>query len=162
MNHGTFPTLHESFLIRPNRSLTSRQSAMLVAGVGGFSLVIAGGLSLIFGAWPILPFAGLEIGLLVFAVWFVDRGASRREIIELGDDEVVVSSIKAGRVESVRFQRYWCQVELVSSTKRNHPNRLLIGSHGNRIQVGSCLTDEERSDLADQLGKNLHLRRVGR
>ena len=160
MNHGKSSESGGKYLIRPNQSINGREAALLVAGIAGFSLLVALGLALYFGAWPILPFAGLEIGLLVYAVWHVQRKAKSYELLELDDDEVRISVYSPGGGDCVTFQRYWCRVELVEFSQRNFPNQLLIGSHGKRIRIGECLTNDERLELAEQLGTCLRLMRV--
>ena len=156
----TDPDSRHRYLIRPNRSIDSREATLLVASVAVFSMVIAGGLSILFGAWPILPFAGLEVLMLAYVVWRVQRNAGAYEVLELDEKDVLIERHGFSTRDTVSFQRYWCRVELVESRRRNHPSRLYVGSHGKRVRIGECLTDEERESLAERLGACLRLERV--
>ena len=49
------------------------------------------------------------------------------------------------------FARHWAKVRLRSPRTRLYPTRLTIESSGRAFEVGSFLTDEERSVLATRL-----------
>jgi uncharacterized membrane protein len=143
------------YLIRPNRSMDRRQAALTVAAVGMVSLVIAGSLSLVYGAWPILPFAGLEVGLLALVIFKVQASSERQELLVLSDHHLDLTARNGREVRSHRFQRDWVRVVLRNARSRNHPNRLKIGSHGKFVEIGSFLTDDERETLAENLAGRL-------
>jgi uncharacterized membrane protein len=62
-----------------------------------------------------------------------------------------VESRERARVAEVVFPRHWAQVKLRRPASRLHPSRLTIESHGRQCELGSFLTEEERSGLARQL-----------
>ena len=62
--------------LAPNCSLTPRSARRFVGGLALVTFMTAGFFALQ-GFWPILPFAGLEIGLLWWAVRASMRGGRR-------------------------------------------------------------------------------------
>jgi len=114
------------------------------------SFAIAGVMAVL-GYWPILPFAGLEMAVLGWAVVVSLRRRSRHQTITVSDDAVRVESCSGSRCEQVVFSRHWAQVKLRRPASRLHPSRLVIESHGRQCEVGDFLTEEERRGLAQRL-----------
>ncbi len=137
-------------LIQPNRSMNPRGMVWCVAGLAALSVAIATGF-LIAGAWWVLPFTGLELTLVAGVFWIVYRRGFDYELLVI-DEETVQVTRKRGAVESrSQFLRYWTRVELRRGAHRWHPSRLLIGSHGKRVEIGGCMTESERRALSDRL-----------
>lgn len=137
--------------IAPHCSLTSRQAAAFLALVAAPALLIAVAFSLR-GFWPVLPFAGLELGVLAFALHVTFRRRNQRQTVLVTDDEVVIlSSGIRGCRSKVVFRRHWAQVKLRAANVRSHPSRLTIESMGRACELGPFLTEEDRRDLARRL-----------
>lgn len=143
------------YLIRPNRSMDGRQAALVVLLVAAVSFVLAGGLALRYGAWPILPFAGLEVGMMAYVVWRVQTLSDNEEVLVLGDSWLDLTCRRRGHLESHRFSRYFVRVNLHRPRARNFRSRLEIGSHGKFVEIGAFLTDDERLSLAENLTARL-------
>jgi uncharacterized membrane protein len=103
------------------------------------------------GFWPVLPFAGLEMAFLGWALRVSMARRHHRQTITVTDSDVSVEV--RDRQHSVRhvFPRHWAQVKLRRPASRLHPSRLTIESHGRQCELGSFLTEAERRGLADQL-----------
>ena len=71
------------YTARRNNSLSSSGRRLVFGFILVVSLGIAAGFSLIFGAWPIMPFAGLEMAVLYFAFRYIDRHAADYERITI-------------------------------------------------------------------------------
>ena len=136
--------------ISPNCSLTVRGATIFFASLCCVSFGIAE-LATLRGFWPVLPFAGLEMALLGWALHASLGRRHHRQTITVDEADVRVESWhRAGRVEVV-FPRHWAQVKLRRPSSRMHPSRLTIESHGRHCEVGSFLTEEERRGLALRL-----------
>ena len=136
--------------ISPNCSLTPH-SALVFFGivcVGSFGIA---GILTFMGYWPILPFAGLEMAVLAWALRASLERRHHHEIITICDSEVRITSRNRAEESEVVFPRHWAQVKLRHPVSRLHPSRLTIESHGRRFEVGSFLTEEERRGLAQRL-----------
>ena len=144
------------FQIAPNCSLRPRSAALFFASICVVSLSIAGTLALL-GMWPILPFAGLEMALLGWALHVSLRRRHYSQTILLTENIVRIETRDGERCEQIEFTRHWARVKLRRADTRLHPSRLLIESHGRSYEVGGFLNEEERRALAGKL-----VRSVGR
>jgi uncharacterized membrane protein len=109
------------------------------------------------GLWPILPFAGLEMLLLGWALAMTLRRWHHSQIITVTDERVALETRNGAQREQFVFPRHWARVTLRRADTPLHPSRLMIESHGRSYEVGGFLTEEERRALAGRL-----LRSVGR
>lgn len=146
------------FVLTPNRSLSWQGNLIFVTSITVIAMVIAIGFAVL-GLWLVLPFAGMEVGLLFIGLYITALKGQCREELMIEEDRVVLSRAKAiscSRLEvAADFQRAWVRVELKRSGHDWYPNKLLLGSHGKRIEVGRFLSDEERANLALELAKIL-------
>lgn len=138
-----------SIHVVPNCSLTPRQARTFFGIVCAGSFAIAG-LFAANGLWPVLPFAGLEMAVLAYALNASLKRGRCTQTITLTETEVrVVTRGPKGEREAA-FPRHWARTRLVRSHGW-HPSRLLIESHGRACEVGSVLTEEERHGLHRRL-----------
>jgi uncharacterized membrane protein len=135
--------------LKPNCSLTRRGAAAFVGSVA-FAVSIVAVFFASRGLWPVLPFAGLEVGLLAWAVHASRKDGARREFIVVSDASVVVEHHGPRSYREV-FPRYWTTVKLRDPQQSAHPSRLTIESRGRACEVGRFLTEEERRSLAERL-----------
>jgi len=137
-------------VICPNCSLSVRGAALFFGGLCLFCLTLAGLLALK-GMWLVLPFSGLEMLLVGWALHASLARRFRAEIITLTDSDISIESRDRARCQRTVFQRHWAQVKLRRPVSRLHPTRLTIESHGRQCELGGFLTDEERFGLALRL-----------
>lgn len=138
------------FELIPRCSLTPRGARVFVLTVAAGTFAVASFFALQ-GFWPILPFAGLEIALLAWAVRASMRKGAEREIIIVSEDFVTVQRHCARGDDSSVFPRHWVKVKLHAPLAALHPSRLLLESHGRACEVGRFLTEDERRSLAARL-----------
>ena len=136
--------------ICPNCSLSVRGARLFFVAACIAPFGIAGFLALR-GFWPILPFAGLEMALLAWALAVCLERRFHSQTITVTDADVSIDTRARARREHVVFPRHWAQVKLRRPAARLHPSRLTIESHGRQCELGSFLTEEERRGLALRL-----------
>lgn len=136
--------------IRPNCALGVRGAQLVFLSACIAPLSIAALLALR-GFWPVLPFAGLELLVLGWALRDSLERRFCREKVTLTEDAVSIESHRRGQSAHVVFPRHWAQVKLRRPAARLHPSRLVIESHGRQCELGSFLTEEERRGLALRL-----------
>jgi uncharacterized membrane protein len=136
--------------ICPNCSLSLRSARWFFVAACLVPFGVAGFLALR-GFWPVLPFAGLEMALLGWALNVSLERRFHRQTITVTDADVSVDTLERSRCEHVVFPRHWAQVKLRRPAARLHPSRLTIESHGHQCELGSFLTEEERRGLALRL-----------
>ena len=142
-----------TWVARPNRSLSRAGCKALFVATAVGSGVIAFAFSY-FGAWPVIPFAGLELAALWWALRRSEMTAEDFERITLGAGQLTVETRRGALVEKHEFQPYWARLQYVKPPGQNI-HRLLIRSHGKEIEVGSLLTEEQKMALAEELKQNL-------
>lgn len=132
------------FRLRPNRSLSRR-------GVFGFLAILATTmlavalLSALQGNVYAPGFALLYLAVVCICFGGVQRRLRREETIALGSGEVTVTRRSARGVQLAgRFHPYWVRLEFDAA-------RLLLGSHGQRVEIGAFLAEDERAELARRL-----------
>ena len=134
---------------RRNNSLSSTGRLIAFALIFVASVGIAAAFA-IFGAWLILPFAGLEMLVLFFAFHYMERHAGDYELIEIDGDTVKVEWVSAGNRRGGVFNRHWAQV-----VAGGGGGRLALRSHGRELEIGRYMNDEQRQDLARALKRRL-------
>jgi uncharacterized membrane protein len=136
--------------ICPHCSLSVRTALLFFGSTCLVSFMIAGYMTLR-GFWPVLPFSGLEMGFLGWALKVSMARRHHRQTITVTDADVSVElSDRQHSVQHV-FPRHWAQVKLRRPASRLHPSRLTIESHGRQCELGSFLTEAERRGLALRL-----------
>lgn len=139
-----------SIEIRPNCCLTVRGARWFFASACVMPFGMGGFLALK-GFWPILPFAGLEMALLAWALKVSLERRFHSQTITVTESDVSVESRGRAAATRVVFPRHWAQVKLRRPAASLHPSRLTIESHGRQCELGSFLTEEERRGLAVRL-----------
>jgi uncharacterized membrane protein len=139
-----------SFVLRPDARPDGRQTIAIFALVA-LTCLLVGLVYALAGFWPIMAFAGLEVLLLGWALYYSAHRLGEREVIRIG--AALVEVYKGRRVPQRlwRFQRSWTEVRLVPPAHRWHPSRLVLRSRGQEVTVGGFLLEDERVYVARQL-----------
>jgi len=95
---------------RPNRSLAASGRALWICLLAMNALLISV-MSIAIGAWPIVPFAGLEVLLIVVAFWVVSRHDDDFEQLEFSADTFYWSSRNGRRVSEMQGNVAWLSME---------------------------------------------------
>lgn len=138
------------YTARRNNSLSSSGRRLVFGFIVTVSLGIAAAFALVFGAWPILPFAGIEMGVLYIAFRYMDRHAADYERITIRGDSVEIEVREGTVVRNHQLNRYWAHVVCEGDGAR-----LALRSHGHDVEVGRHLCDEERLEMARGLAREL-------
>lgn len=147
------PVLFEA-VSTPPRSFRPRGFALML----GLGLLWSLGGGLVFaamGAWPVLPFLGVEtLGVLVLVVLHHRWSGQAREVVSLtGRHLLVQRSNGLGGFERAVLDPYWARVEW------SERGGLLLVQRGRRVPVGRFLSEAEQQDLAVALREALSAHR---
>lgn len=145
-----FPDGSCELILQPNGSLSKDQArAFLWLTAGGcFTVALVFALQ---GLWPVLPFAGLEVGVLAWALRASMRHSRHRDVIRICHDTVRVERRDRHGLHHDQFARHWARVCVRAAASPRYPSRLLIESQGRHCELGRFLTEEERRDVARRL-----------
>jgi uncharacterized membrane protein len=133
----------------PHCSLSVRGARVFFGFVCFVTLGIATTATLL-GFWPVMPFAGLEMAVLGWALYTNMQRRFERESIDVSEHEVVIEDVHANP-QRVEFPRHWARVKIRRPKSPLHRGQLVIESHGRAREVGKFLTEEERRHLAAEL-----------
>jgi uncharacterized membrane protein len=142
------PFVHFS---RPNRSLGIVARRWVLGAMAATTLGV-GAAATAFGAWPVMPFAGLEVALLAFAFRVLQEHDADFERLEVGDHEVSVEVHDAHETTRFVAHRPWARVEMRESGTRC---TLRLAYAGRTVPLGRMLSDEGRRQLAENLRSRL-------
>ena len=138
------PYVHHSV---PNRSLGAAGRRMFLGAVAATTLGI-GALAAAIGAWPVMPFAGLEVALVFFAFHLVRLHDADFERLEIGEHEVRVESRDAQSLTRFVAHRPWARIIV---RERGARCTLGLAYAGRTVQLGRLMSDEGRRKLAEEL-----------
>lgn len=138
---------------RPRASLTPRLARQIFWSLAVLCLGVAAAFSAL-GYWLILPFAGLEIGLLAWAFERVRAHAADYESLVISGDTVRLEWRGEHGAGSREFNRHWARVELECRVP-GRACKVWLCSHGRGSEVGQFLGDEERIALARTLKRRM-------
>jgi uncharacterized membrane protein len=144
------PAIIRRLELSRGNALTPRTAIVFVCSVAFATLAVAGYFTMR-GYWPVLPFAGLEIALLIWAVRMSMRMGLQRETITITEESVTVEHRSPDGNWDLVFPRHWTRVKLHAPLAMLHPSRLLLESRGRAYEVGRFLTEDDRRGLAVRL-----------
>lgn len=145
------PFVHHS---TPNRSLGVEARRWVLAGVAAMTLGVAAGAAAL-GAWPVMPFAGLEVAALALAFRVLGRHDADYERLEVGEHEVRLEWNEAGHASRFVAHRPWARLDMGRSGDRC---TLRLAYAGRSVALGRMLSDEGRRRLAEDLRGRIPLR----
>jgi uncharacterized membrane protein len=141
------PPAEFDYTARPNCSLDRRGKLCLFIAAS----VVCGLIAVIFaafGAWMVVPFAGMELALLAGSLRFLDRRSGDYERVVLAGDTLRIESCEAGLPACHEFHRYWAQVQV---RPEGSAARVFVRSHGREVEFGRFLAPGQRLAFAQQL-----------
>jgi uncharacterized membrane protein len=146
-----------SLTTRRNCSLPPRVLAWLLVLTACFSFAIGLGFASV-GAWPVLPFVGLEVAALAVAFRVQARHAADYERIVVRDGVMRVEVQEDGRIRVHDFHPGWVQV---CTQRARNGVRVGVRSHGKELEIGRHLDAPARGLLAAELASRLRRYRSG-
>jgi len=138
---------------RRNDSLGSRGRWTLFAGLCAVSMGMAFTFAA-FGAWLVLPYSVMEMGLLCWAFRWIERHANDWERVTVRGDRIVIERTRGGNRTEREFNRFWARLD-VESDSRNRVARLVFRHRGESLPFGEELNAHERAAVARDLRRVL-------
>jgi uncharacterized membrane protein len=158
--HDALPPLPVGFdycvVARAHDSLPRHQRWALFGALAGVSLSIAVAFALA-GAWPVLPYSAVEIGMVGLAFWLVERRAEDWERLSVAGDRVLIERQLRGRRDRREFNRCWLRVEFDPGGFGRRA-RVTLHSAGNAVDFGGAMSVAEMHVMARELRRIAGLR----
>jgi len=131
-------------------------SPRALMGVLGVTMLFSSGIALgfaWFGAWMVLPFAGLEMLALALACYVNGRHAADFERIERSDNRLDVETHEAQRVRKRSFEASRARVLMREEGPQGL--RVVIAQGRDELEIGRHLDAAARRLVADMLRERL-------
>ena len=138
-----------SLLLKRNCSISPAGLAGVFVALALIVLAIGTGFA-IAGAWLVLPFAGLEVLLLVAAYLAYARRAADYERIELQSGRLTVEVAEAHKTSRYEMEARRARVVLENE-------RVLLRSAEEQLELGRHLDAHGRAEFAAELQKRLRI-----
>ena len=132
--------------LTPNRSISWRGNMLFLMLISTPILIIAFGF-LYIGAPIILPFAGLEILIVLCASYYVYQKTNKQEIITISPEKLIIEKGRLRPETTTEFVREWAYVFVEKATHPWYPLHIVISSKGERVPIGDFLTEEDKKIL---------------
>ncbi|MFK8029234.1 MAG: DUF2244 domain-containing protein [Gammaproteobacteria bacterium] len=136
--------------LAPNCALSEDQARLFMGSLIFGTLLVSGSIALA-GFWLVLPFAGLELLAVGYALSLSMKRGRYKEVLRVFNEQLVVEKGVQSVEERVEFPRYWTTVRLVPSRVTSYPSRLIVSCMGKSLEIGEFLTEPERVGLGKRL-----------
>jgi uncharacterized membrane protein len=127
----------------PNQSANWAQTRLFVLLICGTTMAV-GVLWAVAGAWAILPFSGIEAGLVAWLLYRVCRDTYQRQIITLEEDALRVQFGTHFPQRSWSFERNATRLAVTEPQHHLDGPRLQLYDSRNSIELGRFLNSEDR------------------
>ena len=145
-------------VLRPSPPMSRNALGWILSAVLLLNLLIAA-YFLSHGAWPVLPFLGLDVLGLAWAFRAALRAAERREHVHLTQENLRITRAAPGKPARIdELNPYWVRVE---QDEEGHAPPTLW-SHGKALLVGAFLGPAQRLEFAGILQNALSRARLAR
>jgi uncharacterized membrane protein len=143
-------------IAQPNCSASWRSNQLVLLAISVPSLTFAIGFALL-GAWPILPFAGLELLALGSALYYVNWKLQYRHVITLSDDSVCIDKGFYLPRQSWKFPRQGTGLAIIPEQHPWDGPELSLQRTGESVSVGEFLNRDDSLKLADLLRQEIRV-----
>jgi uncharacterized membrane protein len=144
---------HQLIVAQPNRSATWRQNQLFLLVLCAWLIPFNVGLALL-GAWVVLPFAGIELLALGTTLYYVNRRQSRRHVIRIAADELVLEKGIERPEQRWAFPMHASSVLVRDGRHHWDPIKLALCSVRERVPVGDFLNLPDSHKLLDCLRRH--------
>jgi len=146
------------FTIYQNQSLSKRGNQIFFLTILCVSFIIA----LAFagqGLWLIIPFAGVEMLALGFALYCCMNKLSRVETITVSDKEVSLDVRQQNREQSsCSFPKAWARATVLAPKTITQRRQLWLEGNRAKVEIGAFLDDREKVKLASAINQSIQSR----
>ena len=134
--------------LSPNSSLTGIYRIIFLASISFVCVGIAT-VFYFFGAYLILPFAGIEIAILLIAFYLSFKWSSRKELIYISQEVVKIE--KGIHKAEYLWEEFRTFTSFQIEKDANKSLRLSFRSKGDDVIVGDFLNEDDKNILINEI-----------
>jgi len=136
--------------LSPNCSATWQQTKWVIAIMVAVVMIIALAWTVV-GAWVVLPFAGLEVGLFALLMYKISLFTHTQQVINISAASVDIESGYRRKQMLAQMPRQHLDVFYSESKNNWELPRIALCCKENKIVIGDFLNLEDRVKLKDAL-----------
>ena len=143
-------TIENNFLIEvtPNSSLVGR-GRLIFLGSLSFICLFIGVFFFFMGAVLILPFAGLEVAVVLFCFYLSFRWSQQRELIFLSNERI---KLERGRlIREFTWEEFRIFVIFCVDLDERENRHFSFKSKGKKVSFGEFLNEDDKLELQQEL-----------
>lgn len=137
-------------VLSPNQSAQWRVTKIFLWLTSCYMLLIAS-LFALAGLWMVFPFAGIEVIALVVLMSWVACQCRCKQVIYLCDNRIRIE--KGYRSPRVVWDSeiFWTRLIIDKAPYRGHPNKLILRSKQQQLEIGEFLNEHDKKKLITEL-----------
>lgn len=136
--------------LSPNRSATWQHTKVVIAVMVAVVMIIALAWTFM-GAWIVLPFAGLEVGLFALLMYKVSRYTYSKQVIRVGVNSVTIEWGIKSVEQRHEFSRDDLYVYYWEADEGWHLPRISFSQAQQKLEIGTFLNQSDREILKVEL-----------
>ncbi len=137
-------------ILQPNRSASWPTNKRVIVSLGAATMIIAVSWSLA-GVWMVLPFAGLEIGLLSYFLIRVSHTIRQQQVIRITSERICIDTDRWRQTQQWISARAQTHVVIIKPRHSLDGPSFLLCEAETSIRLGDFLNKEDREALRSLL-----------
>ncbi len=150
----------EIIVAEPNHSASWRANKLVLIAMCCLSGVTAGGFALV-GAWPVVPFAGLEMLALASALYYVCWKLRYRHVVTLEADKVRIQKGHYHPRQQWCFDRDNTTIQVMTPPHPRDAPQISLCNRGEQVSLGEFLGEEDANTLLQLLRERFRVQGHG-
>ncbi len=137
-------------VLQPNHSMSWRALKYFL----GFMMILSFGIAItfmFFGYWLVLPFTGLEMGVLSYCLWLCLRRGSLQEVITFSAQEVRLETGIDAPDQTEIWERFFTKIHVTQAIHPWYRKTVELVHRGDSFEIGAFLTSPEKEELIESL-----------
>lgn len=137
-------------VLQPNHSMSWRALKYFLA----FMMILSFGIATAFlflGYWLVLPFTGLEMGVLSYCLWLCLRRGSLQEVITFSTEQVTLETGIDAPDQRETWERFFTKIYVTQAIHPWYRKTVALVHRGESFEIGSFLTSPEKEELIESL-----------
>jgi uncharacterized membrane protein len=133
-------------IAQPNRSASWQLNKLVIALFALWWTLVAG-IFLLKGLWPVLPFAGIEVGGLALALYYVCWKLQQRHVLKFCGAELILQKGAYYPRFSWRFQRDAVSLSVEVQSHPWDPLKIFLCGSEQIIPIGNFLNKDDSKKM---------------
>lgn len=137
-------------VVCPNKSLHWHETKKYLWIIGAMIFFVAAIMAFL-GAWYVLPFAGLEVIVVVSLMLWVSHQCHRKQVITFRHNRIQVEKGYGSPNETWESEIFFTRLKIDKPMYRGHLCKIFLRSKDQKLEVGEFLNEDDKKRLISEL-----------